>query len=89
MSQRSPITIPPAALEAGARFLFKDEFPEANITWDDLNAYEREAYRAYARAAFLAMIAAWEGMKLTPWWEFTTHKRRVDLVLPLPEKVDG
>lgn len=78
------IHIPPAALEAGARALAAVRMP--NYTWDDLDREMHDYLRGDARAAFLAMIAAWEGMKLTPWWEFTTHKRRVDLILPLPQE---
>lgn len=77
------IHIPPAALEAGARAIC------AGNKWGEPCATPCSDCLPEARAAFLAIVEAWEGMKLTPWWEFTTHKRRVDLVLPLPEKVDG
>lgn len=52
------ITIPPAALEAGARALARYNCEQ----WDN----DPDRWRAYftdeARAAFLAMIDAWPGM---------------------------
>ena len=66
------ITIPPEALEAGA-LAYRAQ--HISVSHEDA-----------IRAAFLAMLKAWPGMKLTPWWEFTTHKRRVDLILPLPQE---
>ena len=57
------ITIPPAALEAGARAIYLT-FTEVNIGdgedhWERLLPQYRAEYRAQARAAFLAMIEAW------------------------------
>jgi hypothetical protein len=51
----TPITIPPAALEAGARVICNAENP---VTMGEA--------RALARAAFLAMIEAWPGMNTGP-----------------------
>ena len=44
--------------------------------------------RGDACRAIAAMLNAWPGMKLTPYWEHMTHKRRVEMILPLPEKQD-
>ena len=59
------ITIPPAALEAGARAIYL-AFTEVNIgdgedRWDRLLPRYRAEYREQARAAFLAIVEAWEG----------------------------
>lgn len=67
------IIIPPAALEAGAKALCA----KAGYAWTvtpDVHAHWREQ----ARAAFLAMIEAWEGMQ---------HDNYV-IILPLTEKTD-
>lgn len=66
------ITIPPAALEAGARALARYNCEQ----WDN----DPDRWRAYfadeARAAFLAIVEAWPGMQ---------HDNYV-IVLPLTEK---
>ena len=60
---RSPgsgrIFIPPAALEAGARTLCYEQ----RLFWHGLTAQAQDIIRGEARAAFIAMIEAWEGMK--------------------------
>ena len=66
------ITIPPAALEAGARALCNEQ----RLFWYDLTKDEHDIIRAEARAAFLAMLEAWPGMQ---------HDNYV-IVLPLTEK---
>ena len=76
------ITIPPAALEAGARAIYLT-FTEVNIGdgedhWERLLPQYRAEYRAQARAACLAMIEAWEGMQ---------HDNYV-IILPLTEASD-
>ena len=76
------MNIPPAALEAGARAI------EQSLRTARLTLESEDGYKPEARAAFVAMVEAWEGMKMTPWWEFTTHKKRVDLILPLMENPD-
>lgn len=48
------------------------------------HAYYSEA--TTLEAAFLAMIEAWPGMKMTPYWEHMTHKRHVEMILPLPKE---
>ena len=51
------ITIPPAALEAGARAI-AESLRTARLTTEAQDGYKPEA-----RAAFRAMIEAWEGAK--------------------------
>jgi hypothetical protein len=63
------ITIPPAAIEAGAITLCSRAGYAWTVTPDVHNHW-----RAEARAAFLAMIEAWPGMQ---------HDNYV-IVLPLP-----
>jgi hypothetical protein len=68
------ITIPDEALEAGARAIEKS-LKTARITLESEDGYKPEA-----RAAFLAMLEAWEGMQ---------HDNYV-IVLPLPQEAsDG
>jgi hypothetical protein len=60
------ITIPPEALEAGARAIYF-AFTEANIgdgedRWDRLLPRYRAEYREQARAAFLAVVEMWPDM---------------------------
>ena len=82
--QMTDVTIPPAALEAGARAIAE----QLGDDWDD-NVHTfcgddfqmtpdgaKETCRAIARAAFLAMIEAWEGAQ---------HDNYV-IVLPLPQE---
>ena len=81
----SSITIPPEALEAGARAIYLT-FTEVNIGdgedhWERLLPQYRAEYRAQARAACLAMLAAWPGMGIARWAGGT-----VNLELPLPQE---
>lgn len=78
------ITIPPAALEAGAREMYLRSNPD--LKWEDC-AIEcgqdvRQVYLYRARAAFVAMVAAWPGMQ-----------RRIHIeqaiILPLMENPDA
>lgn len=75
----SDITIPAAALEAGARALARYNCEQ----WDN----DPDRWRAYftdeARAAFLAMIEAWEGMRIS--WLASNDGA---IVLPLTEASD-
>jgi hypothetical protein len=59
----SNILIPPAALEAGARVLHANLELFEDLPWEDLSDADQDEYREQIRAAFLAMIEAWEGMK--------------------------
>ena len=70
----SEITIPAAALKAGARALCNEQ----RLFWPDLTKDEHNIIRGEARAAFLAMLEAWEGMQ---------HDNYV-IVLPLTETSD-
>lgn len=53
------ITIPPAALEAGARTLCNEQ----RLFWHGLRSEAQDIIRREARAVFIAMLEAWEGMK--------------------------
>ena len=70
----SSITIPAAALEAGARTLCHEQ----RIFWHGLRSEAQDIIRGEARAAFIAMIEAWEEMQ---------HDNYV-IILPLTEKTD-
>lgn len=72
------VAIPPAALEAMKQELYPHLFTES----DDMA-------REIARAAFEAMIGAWPGMRMSPYWEHMTHKRHVEMILPLTENPDA
>lgn len=87
------ITIPPEALEAGARAVYF-AFTEVNIgdgedRWDRLLPRYRAEYREQARAACLAMLKAWPGM-----WNEQENGSKVlfdgtpNLILPLTETHD-
>ena len=67
------ITIPPAALDAGARAIEKS-LKTARITLESEDGYKPEA-----RAACLAMIEAWPGMRIS-WLALNDGA----IVLPLP-----
>ena len=67
------ITIPPAALEAGARAIEKS-LKTARITLESEDGYKPEA-----RAAFRAMLRAWPGMRIS--WLASNDGA---IVLPLP-----
>ena len=67
------ITIPPAALEAGARAVADVEYPRL--------APRKEHYEM-ARAAFLAMVESW------PKWLDMDADPGAALILPLMEKPD-
>jgi hypothetical protein len=66
------ITIPPAALEAGARAIAVDG-GIADPEW--------RFYKEAARAAFLAMLAAWEGMEIDD-----SQYGGDFIILPLPQE---
>jgi hypothetical protein len=80
----SNITIPPAALEAGARVLHANLELFEDLPWEDLSDADQDEYREQIRAAFLAMIEAWEGMRIS--WLASNDGA---IVLPLPEASDG
>ena len=59
----SNITIPPAALEAGAMAMAKAGYDFAAIEIIDPYTPDAEYWNHTTRAAFLAMLTAWPGMK--------------------------
>lgn len=75
------ITIPPAALEAGVRTLCNEQ----RLFWHGLTTEAQDIIRGEARAAFLAILEAWEGMRIS--WLASNDGA---IVLPLPqENSDG
>ena len=71
------ITIPPAALEAGARAIEKS-LKTARITLESEDGYKPEA-----RAAFLAMLEAWPGKYVE---RFMPDSGPYTIHLPLPQE---
>ena len=76
----SKITIPPAALEAGARTLCSEQ----RIFWHGLTAQAQDIIRAEARVAFLAMLENWEGMSQLEENDSASIREMAALILPLP-----
>lgn len=76
------ITIPPAALEAGAKELAMQCRCAMACDWRN--------HLDDARACCLAMLEAWEGMAhYRGGWEPVIHNnRKPHLILPLTEKTD-
>ena len=83
---RSPgsgrIFIPPAALEAGARTLCSEQ----RIFWHGLTAQAQEIIRREARAVFIAMIEAWEGVSQLAENDSASIREMAALILPLPQE---
>ena len=71
----SNITIPPAALEAGARAI-AESLRTARLTTE-----AQDGYRPEARAAFLAMLNAWPGMTY-----IEPDLANGIIILPLPQE---
>ena len=71
----SKITIPPAALEAGARTLCHEQ----RLFWHGLRSEAQDIIRREARVAFIAMLEAWPGMRIS-WLALNDGA----IVLPLP-----
>jgi hypothetical protein len=87
--QMTDITIPPAALEAGARAAYEewrrqfstgDDFARYE-DWDDLSRFHKDEYREQARTAFLAILEAWPEMRIS--WLASNDGA---IVLPLPQE---
>ena len=77
----SNITIPPAALEAGARAFI--EYGVDAAVWDHLgDAYKNQLQKEMS-AAIAAALNAWPEMRIS-WLALTDGA----IVLPLPEKTD-
>ena len=75
----SSINIPPAALEAGARALCA----KAGYAWTvtpDVHAHWREQ----ARAAFEAMVAAWDGAFKNRSGDYAMLRLSDAIILPVP-----
>jgi len=73
------ITIPPAALEAGARAIGEETY-----------VGNKQTLRDAARAAFLAMIEAWpEAKRVKGYFTHDTDYYEPAFILPLTEKTDG
>lgn len=86
------ITIPPAALEAGARAAYETYWrlqaeaigmnPADLEPWNYHDAPTQEEWRTQARAAFLAMIENWEGKRVDDTFRWLSEAA---LILPLTE----
>ena len=76
------ITIPPAALEAGARALARYNCEQ----WDN----DPDRWRAYftdeARAAIAAALEAWPGMSQLAENDSASIREMAALILPLPQE---
>ena len=70
----SKITIPPAALEAGARTLCNEQ----RLFWRGLRSEAQNIIRREARVAFIAMLEAWPGM-----WT-SNSVGNGSIILPMP-----
>lgn len=77
------LTIPPEALEAAAR----DVATVMGHDWETLSEDDRDVARSISRAANLAMLKAWPRVHEKPYWDFRTHERFTELILPLPQEV--
>ena len=89
------IHIPPAALEAGALATLEELDAIAGLIGatrvdGELTPEQQEFFRRIARAAFVAMVGAWEGMHTHEWQRpWLGGMSGTDLILPLTEKTDG
>lgn len=72
-------SIPPEALEAGAKALCNEQ----RLFWPDLTKDEHDIIRGEARAAFLAIVEAWPGMHLGAPWVIGVPNA-TSIILPLP-----
>lgn len=54
--------IPDEVVEAAAMILHANNEVLEDVPWDDLGDYDRDTYRAEARAAIAAALKAWPGM---------------------------
>ena len=76
------ITIPPAALDAGARTLCNEQ----RLFWHGLTTEAQDIIRGEARAAFLAMLTAWPGMSQLAENDSASIREMAALILPLPQE---
>ena len=77
---------PAAVVEAVCRVMCEADGLDPDRLQFSNNCPKWMLWKDQATAALDAAFAAWEGMKLEPWWEFTTHKKRVNIILPLPKE---
>ena len=80
------MNIPPEALEAGARAIADMDCP-ASLFATCESHHGGCLCRDQARAACLAMLAAWPGMRLGKYRDVAGDNDRI--ILPLTEKTDG
>jgi hypothetical protein len=80
------IKIPPAALEAGARAMAKAGYDFAAIEITDPYTADADYWNHTARAACLAMLAAWPGMREGFGTDNQGHYDTI--ILPLTEASD-
>jgi hypothetical protein len=92
------ITIPAAALEAGAKAAYAQwvsfcvtsgGVPEEYRTWAEIEDVGQEEWLDQTRAAFLAMIEAWPRVFEQQFYELTADGKRITfpvIVLPLPQE---
>lgn len=83
------ITIPPEAVEAAARVLHSHAEIFDDLLWEDISQADQEAYFEEARASIAAALNAWPGMQHKPYWDFRTHEKHTELILPVPQKEKG
>ena len=76
------ITIPPAALDAGARTLCNEQ----RLFWHGLLSEAQDIIRREARAVFIAMIEAWPGMSQLAENDSASIREMAALILPLPQE---
>ena len=77
----SSITIPPEALEAGARTLCNEQ----RLFWHGLTTAAQDIIRGEARAAITAALKAWPGMDVE---RFMPDSGPYTIHLPLPNGGD-
>jgi len=84
------VTIPPEVVEAMAIDLYQSVYPAPHYSpWSQIPEWMRDLWRNNAFAAARAMLAAWPGIKRDPWWDLMTHKRRLRLILPIPQEASN
>ena len=77
------ITIPPAALEAGARALAREAYKHLpEMREQDTYTPDADYWLGQARAAFLAVLEAWPGMRQRPFWDMMSNTRHTEIILP-------
>ena len=81
------ITIPPAALEAGARALAREAYKHLpEMREQDTYTPDADYWLGQARAAFLAVLEAWPGMSQLQENDSASIREMAALILPLPQE---